>query len=65
MDAVVDLREGALEVPLELEPVVLLVLQALEFLDEVEFEFNGNPRGELERDVLVRIGAAVAPGAGG
>ena len=65
MDAVVDLGEGALEVPIELEAVVFLVLEALEFLDEVEFEFRAEPRAELEGDVLVGVGATtVAPGLG-
>ena len=40
VDAVIDLGEGALEVPIELEAVVFLVLEALEFLDEVEFELD-------------------------
>ncbi len=34
--AVVDLGEGALEVPPELEAIVFVVLEALEYLDEVE-----------------------------
>jgi hypothetical protein len=38
VDAVVDLGEGALEVPIELESVVFVVLEALEFDDEVELE---------------------------
>ena len=33
VDAVVDLGEGALKIPIELEPVIFLVLEALEFLD--------------------------------
>jgi len=40
VDAVVDLGEGALEVPIELQAVVFLILEALEFLDEVELEFD-------------------------
>ena len=38
VDAVVDLGEGALEVPIELEAVVFVVLEALKFDDEVELE---------------------------
>ena len=64
VDAVVDLGEGALEVPLQLEAVVFLVLEALELLDEVELELDGNPRGELEGDVLVCVGASVAASTG-
>jgi len=33
----------------------------MEFLDEIEFEFYGDPRGELERDILVGERAAVPP----
>jgi hypothetical protein len=61
VDAVVDLGEGALEVPIELEAVVFLVLEALEFLDEVELELDRDPGGEFEGDVLVGVSAAVAP----
>jgi len=43
VDAVVDLGESALEVPVELEAVVFLVLEALEFLDEVELELDRDP----------------------
>lgn len=62
VDAVVDLGEGALEVPIQLEAVVFLVLEALEFFDELELEFDGNPGGEFEGDILVGIGAAVSTG---
>lgn len=65
VDAVVDLGEGALEVPIELEAVVFLVLEALEFLDEVELEFRAEPGAELEGNVLVGVSAAtVATGFG-
>ncbi len=63
VDAVVDLGERALEVPPELETVALVVLETLKFLDEVEFELRAEPRSELESDVLVSVGAAVAPSA--
>jgi len=43
VDAVVDPGEGALEVPAELEAVVFVVLEALEFPDEVELELDGDP----------------------
>jgi hypothetical protein len=62
VDAVIDLCEGALEIPTELEAVVFFVLEALEFLDQVELEFRAEPRAELEGDVLVGVGAAVAAG---
>ena len=60
VDAVVDLGKGALEVPIKLEAVVFLVLEALELLDEVEFEFRTEPRTEFKGDVLVGVGATVA-----
>lgn len=64
MDAVVDLGQRPLEVPIELKAVVFLVFETLEFLDKVELEFNRNPRGELEGNVFVGVGAAVAASAG-
>jgi hypothetical protein len=36
---VIDLGQGALEIPAEFETVVFIVFEALEFLDEVELEF--------------------------
>lgn len=62
MDAVVELGQGAVEVPCERESAVLVFLEALELLDEVELELNGDPGGELEGDVLVCIRTAVASG---
>ena len=43
MNAIVDLGEGALEIPTELEALVFIVFEALELLDEVEFEFWAEP----------------------
>jgi hypothetical protein len=40
VDAVVDLGQGALEIPAEVETLAFLVFEALEFLDEVELEFR-------------------------
>jgi hypothetical protein len=60
MDAVIDLGQGALQVPSELEPVVLLVFEPLKFRDKVELELRAEPRAEFERDVFVGVGAAVA-----
>ena len=40
VDAVVDFGEGALEIPIELQPVVFFILETLEFLDEVELELD-------------------------
>ncbi len=43
MDAIIDFGKGALEVPLELEPVVLFVLETLELLDEIQLELRAKP----------------------
>ena len=43
MNAVVDLGEGALEVPIQLEAVIFVVFKALEFLDEIQFELRAEP----------------------
>ena len=64
VDVIINLGESALEIPPELEAVVFVVLEPLEFLDEVEFEFHGDPGRELEGDVLMGIGPSVAAGAG-
>jgi hypothetical protein len=64
VDAVVDLGQGALEVPAQLQAVVFLVLEAAELLDQVQLEFDGDPGGKLEGDVLVGEGTAVATSTG-
>ena len=43
MEAVIDLRQGAVEIPGEGKAAVLVLLEPLEFLDEVEFEFDRDP----------------------
>ena len=69
MDPVIDLCEIASDIPAKLP--AFIIFEALELLDQVQFELNGDPRGELERDILVGEGAAVparfcdeAPGMG-
>ena len=62
VDAIVDLGKSAPEIPIELETAVFVVFEALEFLDQVKLELRAEPGPELESDVLVGIGAAVAPG---
>lgn len=64
VDAVVQLGQGAVEVPGEGEAAIFVVLEALEFLDEVYFEFGADPHAEFKGDVLVGEGAAVTPGTG-
>jgi hypothetical protein len=64
MDAVVDLGQRVLEVPFLRHGARLFVLEALEFLDQVQLEFGTEPGTELERDVAVRIGVAATAGLG-
>ena len=64
VDAVVDLGEGALEAPIELQAAVFILLKPLKFRDEIEFELGTEPRTELERDVFVSVCAAVSTGTG-
>ena len=40
VDAVIDLGEGALEVPPELEAVIFVIFETLEFDDQVELELG-------------------------
>lgn len=60
VDAVVDLGEVAFDVSAEL--LAFLLFEALELLDEVELELDGDPGGEFEGDVGMGVGAAVAAG---
>jgi hypothetical protein len=55
---------GALDIPIELQVVAFLVLELLEYLDEVEFELDRDPGRELDGDVLVGGGASVVPSLG-
>jgi hypothetical protein len=65
VDAVVELGKGAVEVPGQREAAVLVLLETLEFLDEVELKLRAEPRTELEGDILVGVRAALTSGAGG
>src|ERR1035438_6625161 len=64
VDAVIQFGQGAVEIPGEGEAAVLIVLEPLEFLDEVEFELRAEPRAEFEGDVFVGKRAAIAPSTG-
>ena len=64
VNAVIELGKGAVEVPGERKAAVFVVLEPLEFLDEVNFEFGAYPHAEFKGDVLVRIGAAIPARAG-
>ena len=63
MNAVIELGQGAVEVPGEGKAAVFVVLEPLKFLDEVEPELDRHPGSEFKSDVLVRVSAAVTPGA--
>ena len=60
VDAVVDLGEGALEVPFELEAVAFLVLEATELFHQINFEFRADPHSEFKGDVRMGECAAIA-----
>ena len=62
VNPVVDLGKIAPDVPAEL--FAFLFLEPLELLDQVELELDGYPGRELEGDVLMGEGTAVAAGFG-
>ena len=64
MYAVVELGKCAIQVPGERQAAVFVFLKALKFLDEVKLKLDRYPGGEFKGDVLVCVGAAVAPRAG-
>jgi hypothetical protein len=53
VDAVVELREGAVKIPGQRETAAFVVFEALEFLDEVKLKLGAEPRTKLEGDVPV------------
>lgn len=59
VDAVVDFDEVALDVPAKL--ALLFVFEALELLDEIEFELHAQPRRKLKDNVFVGVSSAIAP----
>jgi hypothetical protein len=65
VDAIIQFGKGAVEIPGKRQAAVFVILETLKFLDEVKFELDGNPGGELESNVLVSIRAAVAARPGG
>lgn len=62
MAAVVGPGQVAADVPAQL--LVLRLFQALEFLDQVNFEFGANPHAEFKGDVFVGISSAITSGLG-
>ena len=54
--------DRALEIPPELEPVVFFILETMEFLDQVNFEFSADPHTEFRGNVFVRVGTTVPSG---
>ena len=65
VNAVIQLGQRAIEVPGEGKAATFVVLEPLEFLDEVEFELHGHPRGKLKGDVLMGERATVTSSRGG
>ena len=64
VDTVIDLGESALEVPIELEAVVFLVLEALELFHQINFEFRADPHSKFKGDIRMGVGAAIASRSG-
>lgn len=62
MDGIVYFGKGALEVPVELLTVVFVFFEALEFFDEIEFEFGTYPCSKLKGNIPVCKASSVAPG---
>jgi hypothetical protein len=58
--AVIELGEGAVEIPREGKAAVFVVLGPLEFLDEVKLEFRRNPGSEFKGNIPVGESAAIA-----
>ena len=61
MDAVIDLCQSALEVPPKLEAVVLILLEAAKFFDQIDFELGADPHTKFEGDVGMRKRAPIPP----
>ena len=65
VDAIIQLRQRAVEIPRERQAAVFVLLEPLEFLDEIQPKLDRNPRSELKRDVLVRVSAAAVAASSG
>ena len=61
VDAVVDLGEGALEAPIELQAVALIILEAAKFFDQIDFECGTDPHTKFEGDVGMCKRAPIPP----
>lgn len=51
VDAVVDLGERAVEIPGKRKTPIFILFETLEFLDQVELEFDRNPGREFESHI--------------
>ena len=58
MDAVIDLDQVSLDVPAKL--FHFLGLEPLKLLDQIQFEFDRDPRGKLKGNLLVGVSTAIA-----
>src|SRR6185295_2377440 len=60
VDAVVELRQRAIEIPCERQAAIFVFLEPLEFLDEVDLELGTDPHPEFKCDVTVSECAAIS-----
>ena len=60
MDAVIDFRKIAFDVPAE--ELLLLLLQPFKFLDQIDLEFRADPHSEFKRDIFIGVCTAISPG---
>lgn len=60
LNPVIDLCKIAPDIPAKC--FAFLILEALEFLDEIQLEFHRDPRSEFKRNILVGKGPAVPSG---
>ena len=59
VDAVIEFGEGPVWIPCEGKAAAFVFLEALKFLDKVEFELRAEPRAKLEGDILMGERSAI------
>lgn len=64
VNAVISFRDFTACRPIEGKTVALILFEPLIILDEIELELRGQPRGELEGNIAVRIGSTITTGTG-
>ena len=55
MNLIIDFGNGSLQVPLEIQPVVFIILEALKFLNQINFELRTNPHSKLKCNIGMSI----------